>query len=95
VIHIVLVQLIYMKMEINENAVRHAIERLGGATKSAIKTESSTWSVHHWVRISRIPSYSKAVIVAELSGIPLEQLWQPKSSPTATAGHAGEDHVVQ
>jgi len=82
-------------MEIYENAVRHAIEKLGGATKSAIETESSAWSVHHWMRIGRIPRYAKAAIVAKLSGIPLEQLWQPKSSPTATAGHAGEDHVVQ
>ena len=82
-------------MTIIKNAVKDAVERLGGATKVAVKTESSSWSVHHWVRIGRIPRYAKAAIVADLSGIPLVSLWQRRQSADDAPVEVEVNHVEQ
>ena len=66
-----------MKPEIN--AVRLAVNISGGPTKAAISIQSSPWNLHHWIKLARVPNYSKALKLSELSGVPMEQLWRPRS----------------
>lgn len=56
------------------NYVKIAVERLGGATKTAHATSVSNASVHAWINAGRIPNIDKAKVVAKESKIDVELL---------------------
>lgn len=56
------------------NQVRIAINRVGGPTKAAKLTGVSNATVHNWINSRRIPNIDKAKLVAEESGIDVQNL---------------------
>lgn len=78
-----------MNQEIN--AVRHAVNLSGGATKTALTIQASPWSIHHWIKLGRVPNYSKASKLAELSGVPMDQLWQSRPEIGSTRMETDND----
>jgi ribosome-binding protein aMBF1 (putative translation factor) len=56
------------------NAVRIAIDRLGGPTYAAHAMAVSNTTIHSWIKNCRVPDITRARKLAELSGIRLQEL---------------------
>lgn len=57
-----------------QNYVKVAVDRIGGVTKSANAMAVSGSTVHTWIKQGRIVNIDRARLMAELSGVTLQQL---------------------
>lgn len=60
--------------QLTKNHVKIAVDRLGGATKAANALSVSGTTIHDWIRRARIVDIEKATLMANLSGMELQQL---------------------
>jgi len=56
------------------NAVRTAVDRLGGPPKAAHLLGVSNATIHDWIKRNRIVNIDKARLMVELSGMELQML---------------------
>jgi len=63
-----------MENRMRANAVTQAIRFFGGVTKAVQATGFSDASWHRWQKVGRITLASRAIVVARLTGIPVERL---------------------
>jgi DNA-binding transcriptional regulator YdaS (Cro superfamily) len=56
------------------NQVKVAVDRLGGPTKAANAVGVSGTTIHDWIRRARIVDIEKAMLMAKLSGLQVQQL---------------------
>lgn len=56
------------------NYVKIAVDRLGGPTKTATALGVSGTTIHDWVRRARVVDITKAKLLAQLSGLEVQQL---------------------
>lgn len=61
-------------MFIQKNAVKTAVNRIGGATKTSNAVGVSNGAVYAWIKAHRISNIDYAKKVAELSGMKLEEI---------------------
>lgn len=57
-----------------QNSVRHAVERVGGATKAAHACSVSNASIHNWINRQHIPDIDKARLLAQLADVDVHAL---------------------
>ncbi|MFZ6733634.1 hypothetical protein ACO0LG_17035 [Undibacterium sp. Ji42W] len=58
----------------NPNAVKVAIDRLGGPTKAAHIMSVSNTTIHAWIKRGKIVDIDKAMQMSKVSGIELQKL---------------------
>ena len=58
----------------NENAVKKAIDKIGGVTKASNILGVSNGAVHSWVKKRTVTNIDYARKISELSGVPLEKV---------------------
>lgn len=56
------------------NYVRIAIDRIGGPTKASTALAVSNTTIHDWIKRQRVLNIDKAKLLAELSGMSLQQI---------------------
>lgn len=59
---------------IPKNYVKIAVDRIGGPTKAATALAVSNTTIHDWIKRSRVMNIDKAKIMANLSGVELQQI---------------------
>lgn len=57
-----------------QNAVRLAVERVGGPTKTAHACSVSNATVHAWINRQHVPNIDKARLLAKLAEISVHDL---------------------
>ncbi len=58
----------------SENAVKKAVEKIGGVTRASNELRVSNGAVHSWIKNRRVTNIDYARKLSELSGIPLEKV---------------------
>lgn len=66
-----------------KNAVQRAVKMCGGPTRVSLLTGFSGSAIHWWMRDNRIPDSRAAIILSEVTGIPIRQLAGMKDPPLA------------
>ncbi|CAJ0719229.1 YdaS family helix-turn-helix protein [Ralstonia mannitolilytica] len=57
-----------------QNPIRHAVERVGGATKAAHACSVSSATIHNWINRQRVPDIDKARQLAKLADVDVHSL---------------------
>lgn len=63
-----------MGFVLKPNAVKVAVDRVGGPTKASVLLGVSNWTIHSWIRLQRISNIDYARTLANLSGLKTEDL---------------------
>lgn len=63
-----------MGFEAKKNAVKVAVDRVGGPTKASVLLGVSNWTIHSWIRLQRISNIDHAKKLANMSGFKTEEL---------------------
>jgi hypothetical protein len=58
----------------SENAVKKAVDKIGGVTRTSNELRVSNGAVHSWIKKRRVTNIDYAKRLSELSKIPLEKL---------------------
>ncbi|MGO4575022.1 hypothetical protein AB4Z48_03120 [Cupriavidus sp. 2TAF22] len=57
-----------------QNAVRLAVDRVGGPTKTAHAMGTSNATIHNWINRQRVPDIDKARLLAQLAEVDIHSL---------------------